>query len=260
MPNPCPPHLIPLAERLADAAGAAIRPWFRRHGEVLDKEDHTPVTLADRAAEQAIRDILAAERPTDGIIGEEFGTSNDDAEYVWVIDPIDGTKQFITGRPLFGTLIGLMRHGRFIMGIIDQPIINDRWIGAQGRLTIHNGKPVETRACPSLAKATLTATTPDMFRGPQHAAFVTMSEACKLTVYGSDCYAYGLLASGFFDLVMEARLKIYDYAALVPIIEGAGGIITDWQGRPLDSTSGDCVLAAGDAVCHAAALAILQGI
>jgi len=176
---------------------------------------------------------------------------------VWVLDPIDGTKSFISGIPLFGTLIALLHRGRPVLGIIDQPISRERWCGVVGQQSTHNGAAIRTRPCPVLAAATLFATSPDMFQGADAAAFVRLKSAAKLTRHGGDCYAYGLLASGFIDCVVEAGLKPYDYCALVPVIEGAGGIMTDWQGRALGLASDGRVFAAGDRGLHAAARALL---
>ena len=183
----------------------------------------------------------------------------EDAEFVWVLDPIDGTKSFISGVPLFGTLIALTRRRRPILGIIDQPISRERWVGATGRPTTLNGAPIHCRACPALAAATLFATTPDMFKGDDAIAFARVSAAVKLTRFGADCYAYGLLAAGFVDLVLEASLKPYDFCAMVPIVEGAGGVATDWRGRALDLASDGRILIAGDRRAHQAALALLDG-
>jgi inositol-phosphate phosphatase / L-galactose 1-phosphate phosphatase / histidinol-phosphatase len=246
-----------LAEELADAAGAVIRPYFRQKIAVDDKDDASPVTIADREAEQAMRALIEARCPADGIFGEEFGTIREGAEWVWVLDPIDGTKSFISGIPLFGTLIALLHRGRPVLGIIDQPISHERWRGVAGRQSTHNGNPIQARPCPGLAAASLFATAPDMFRGADADAFARLKSRVKLTRHGGDCYAYGLVASGFIDCVVEAGLKPYDYCAMVPIIEGAGGMFTDWQGQPLGLHSDGRVLAAGDSRVHAAAVAIL---
>jgi inositol-phosphate phosphatase / L-galactose 1-phosphate phosphatase / histidinol-phosphatase len=258
-----PPHelddFITLALSLADAAGDAVRPHFRQPLAVDDKPDLSPVTVADRAAEQAMRVLIDARFPEHGIIGEEFGRVRENAEFVWTLDPIDGTKSFISGVPLFGTLIALTRAKRPILGIIDQPISRERWVGVAGRPTTLNGAVVHCRACAGLAAATLFATTPDMFKGGDAAAFARMSAAVKLTRYGADCYAYGLLAAGFIDLVLEADLKPYDFCPMVPIVEGAGGLATDWRGTPLDLASEGRVLIAGDRHTHEAALALLAG-
>jgi len=250
---------LAFALRLADAAGEVIRPYFRKPLDVRDKADLTPVTVADRAAEAAMRALVETHFPAHGILGEEFGRVREDAEFVWVLDPIDGTKSFISGVPLFGTLIALTRAGRPVLGIIDQPILRERWVGASRRPTTLDGAAILCRPCPGLAAATLFATTPDMFKGGDAASFVRVSAAVKLTRFGADCYAYGLLAAGFVDLVLEANLKPYDFCAMVPIVEGAGGIATDWRGGSLDLGSDGRILVAGDRRAHEAALALLGG-
>ena len=236
-----------------------IRPHFRTPLAVDDKADLTPVTIADRGAEAAMRRMIESRFPDHGILGEEFGRVRDDAEYVWVLDPIDGTKSFISGVPLFGTLIALTRAGRPIIGVIDQPILRERWLGACGRQSTLDGAAIHCRASASLGSATLFATTPDMFHGTDAAAFDRVASAAKLTRFGADCYAYGLLAAGFVDLVLEASLKPYDFCAIVPIVEGAGGVATDWRGAPLGLASDGRVVVAGDRRIHEAALALLQG-
>lgn len=246
-----------LAQRLADAARAVIRPYFRSRIGVERKGDASPVTVADREAEAAMRRLIEAAQPDHGIFGEEYGRVRDDARHVWVLDPIDGTKSFISGVPLFGTLIALLEDGVPVLGIIDQPISGERWLGVRGRPTTLNGATVSTRACAALADASLFATSPDMFAGPDAAAFKALSQRAGLVRYGADCYAAGLLASGFIDLVVEAALKPYDYCALVPVIEGAGGVATDWAGAPLGLSSDGRVVYAGDRACHAAALAVI---
>jgi inositol-phosphate phosphatase / L-galactose 1-phosphate phosphatase / histidinol-phosphatase len=248
---------LELALRLADAAGEAIRPYFRQPLAVDDKADLTPVTIADRAAEQAMRSLIESRFPDHGIIGEEFGQVREDAEFVWTLDPIDGTKSFISGVPLFGTLIALTRANRPILGIIDQPISRERWVGVAGRPTTLNRAVIHCRACAQLAAATLFATTPDMFKEGDAAAFARVSGVVKLTRFGADCYAYGLLATGFIDLVLEASLKPYDFCAMVPIVEGAGGLATDWHGADLDLDSDGRILVAGDRRTHRAALELI---
>jgi inositol-phosphate phosphatase/L-galactose 1-phosphate phosphatase/histidinol-phosphatase len=250
---------LALAEALADAAAAAVRPAFRTPLAVDDKPDSSPVTAADRAAEAAMRRLIETSYPAHGIIGEEYGPLREDAEFVWVLDPIDGTKSFISGVPLFGTLIALMQDGRPLLGIIDQPISRERWVGAAGRPTTLNGAPVSCRSCPELGRATLFATTPEMFKGGDAAAFTRLAATVKLVRYGADCYAYGLVTAGFVDLVVEASLKPYDFGPIAPIVEGAGGVATDWQGRPLDLACDGRVVIAGDRRAHAAALALLAG-
>ena len=244
---------------MADAAGALIRPYFRTALAVEDKPDLSPVTAADRAAEQAMREMIERRFPTHGILGEEFGRVREGAEFVWVLDPIDGTKSFISGVPLFGTLIALSRAGKPILGVIDQPISRERWLGAEGRATTLNGSPVRCRACAKLGAATLFATTPDMFCGADAAGFARVSAQAKLVRFGADCYAYGLVATGFVDLVLEASLKPYDFSAIVPVVEGAGGVASDWRGEPLGLASDGRVLVAGDRRAHGQALALLAG-
>ena len=250
---------LALALRLADAAGEVIRPYFRKPIAVIDKPDLTPVTAADRAAEETMRGLIEARFPEHGILGEEFGRAREGAEFIWTLDPIDGTKSFISGVPLFGTLIALTRDRRPIVGVIDQPISRERWVGASGRQTTLNGAAIRCRPCPVLAAATLFTTTPDMFKGEDAASFARVSAAVKLTRFGADCYAYGLLAAGFVDLVLEANLKPYDFCAMVPIVEGAGGVASDWRGRSLDLASDGRILVAGDRRAHGAALAQLGG-
>jgi inositol-phosphate phosphatase/L-galactose 1-phosphate phosphatase/histidinol-phosphatase len=255
-----PEDSIALATRLADAARAVVMKYYRTAVAIDDKADSSPVTIADREAEQAMRALIEAAHPNHGIVGEELGAVRADADYVWVLDPVDGTKAFITGKPLFGILIALLHRGRPVVGIIDHPALGERFLGVAGRPTFYNGKPARTRACPSLEKAWLYATSPEMFRaGPEADAFQRLKKRVKHPVYGAECYAYGLLAAGFVDLVVEATMKPMDYCALVPVVEGAGGVITDWQGAALGLGSSGQVIAAGDAKLHAAARAVLAG-
>jgi histidinol phosphatase-like enzyme (inositol monophosphatase family) len=248
---------IELAQRLADRAGAVILPYFRAGLDADDKSDGSPVTRADRAAEEAMRAALAEAVPDHGIIGEEFGRTRDDAEFVWVLDPIDGTKAFIAGKPLFVTLIALLYRGRPVLGVIDQPVTRERWVGAAGRPTLFNGSPARTRACSALASARFSSTGPQYFKEAELPAVEAVRARTKLTSWGGDGYQYGLVASGCVDLVIEAGLALHDWAALEPVIAGAGGIVTDWEGRPLDASSGGRVVAAGDRRCHAEALETL---
>jgi len=243
---------------LADISGPIVRSYFRTPLAVEDKPDNSPVTLADRAVERAICEKIAQTYPQHGIYGEETGSSNTNAEYVWVIDPIDGTKAFITGKPLFGTLIALLYQGKPVLGVLDNPILRERWIGGDNVPTTLNGQIVRVRSGFALNQAALYATTPDMFKGHDHFLFKKIQDAVKLSLYGCDCYAYGLLASGFVDLVVEASLSPYDYCALVPIIEGAGGIMTDWQGQALGLHSDGRVIAAVDKQIHFQVLELLK--
>lgn len=239
---------LQLACRLADVAGAAIRPYYRGNFGLESKEDASPVTLADRAAEEAMRLLLAHEVPRDGIIGEEFGTERGDASRVWVLDPIDGTTSFVAGRPIFGTLIALIQDGWPVLGIIDQPIAQERWIGAIGQPTLFNNAPAQARRCRDLSDATLGTTSPHLFTEHEAEHFVALAGkvARRRIVYGGDCYNYGLVASGHIDLVVESGLKLHDFAALIPIVEGAGGMMCDWAGSPLNAQSAGDVIALGD--------------
>ncbi|MET0369896.1 MAG: histidinol-phosphatase [Sphingobium sp.] len=237
---------LALANRLADAAGAAIRPFFRARYDTDYKGDSSPVTEADRAAELAIRAILEKERPRDGIIGEEYGATRAEAERVWILDPIDGTRSFIAGRPIFGTLIALTEAGWPTVGIIDQPVGGERWAGMMGQPTTFNGMPVRTRACRDLDQAILASTAPQLFPGCSAEHFARLGGQCRDTVWGGDCYNYGLVASGHVDIVVEAGLKLHDLAALVPVVEGAGGRMCDWSGDPLTVDSDGKVIALGD--------------
>jgi histidinol phosphatase-like enzyme (inositol monophosphatase family) len=241
---------LALALRLADAAGSVIRPLFRGNGEAETKSDHSAVTEADRGAEAAMRKLIEAERPGDGIIGEEYGRTNEGAGRQWVLDPIDGTQSFVAGRPIFGTLIALMQDGWPVLGVIDQPILKERWVGRIGQGTTLNGKPVKTRPCAAVAGMSLATTSPHCFDADQADAFLNLVVNAyperPFPIYGGDCYNYALLASGHIDCVMEVGLKIHDYAALVPVVEGAGGIMADWQGNPLDAGSDGTVIALGD--------------
>ena len=250
--------LIPFAERLADAAGAAIRPYFRAPFAVETKADLSPVTAADRASETAIRQLIEAHYPDHGIIGEEFGSVREEARYVWVLDPIDGTRAFIAGRPLFGTLIALLDTGVPVLGIIDQPIAGDRWVGATGRQTLFNGSPAATRQCSVLAGAYVGTTSPQAFEPADFERFEQLRTGAREVLYGGDCHNYGLLASGWLDLVVESGLKLHDFAALVPVVEGAGGVMRDWSGLPLHSGSDGRVIAAGDAGLLAGVVAALS--
>jgi inositol-phosphate phosphatase/L-galactose 1-phosphate phosphatase/histidinol-phosphatase len=249
---------VPLLHRLADAAGEAIRPHFRS-GSYETKEDATPVTLADRGAEKAIRAVLEKERPEDGVWGEEFGASNMNADFAWVIDPIDGTKAFLRGMPAFATLIGLLYQGKPVLGVIDQPISRERWLGGSQFPTTFNNRPVNTRKCAVLSKAVMNSSSSDcsLMKKAWWKKTETLAANCQYASLGGDAYVYGLVASGFVDVVADAGLKLHDYAALVPVIEAAGGAVRDWQGKALNMNSGDTVLAVGDKALLEPALAHL---
>ncbi|XP_057966174.1 bifunctional phosphatase IMPL2, chloroplastic [Malania oleifera] len=260
-------RFVHVANELADAAGEVIRGYFRRRFEILEKDDLSPVTIADQAAEESMVSIILENFPSHAIYGEEKGWRSEEksTDFVWVLDPIDGTKSFITGKPLFGTLIALLHKGKPILGIIDQPVLRERWIGISGRKTTLNGQEVSTRTCAKLSEAYLYTTSPHLFSGNAEEAFARVRSKVKVPLYGCDCYAYALLASGFVDLVIESGLKPYDFLSLIPVIEGAGGVITDWKGRQLYwEASSDSrptsfnVVAAGDEQLHQQAVDSLQ--
>jgi myo-inositol-1(or 4)-monophosphatase len=247
---------------LATVSGDAIKPFFRTSLGIEDKScggAFDPVTAADRAAEQAMRTMIREKFPAHGIIGEEFGSERSDAEFVWVLDPIDGTKAFISGMPAWGTLIALTRSGRPVFGMVHQPFIGERFSG-DGRAATYRGpagnRALMVRPCPTLTDATLYTTSPRLMNAADRTAFARVEEAVRLSRYGGDCYCYCMLAAGHVDLVIETGLKPYDIAALIPIISGAGGIVTTWNGEAPES--GGRIVAAGDRRTHAAALALLN--
>lgn len=239
---------LALALRLADAAGAAIRPLFRGQWSEERKADRSFVTEADRAAEAAMRRLIEAEFSADGIIGEEYGTRNEGAGRQWVLDPIDGTTSFIAGRPIFGTLIALLQDGWPVLGIIDQPIAGERWVGRIGQPTLFNGKPATARPLKELGDAVLATTSPHLFSDHDAMHFMALAKQCdtRRLIWGGDCYNYALVAQGSVDLVCESGLKLHDFAALVPVVEGAGGHMCDWNGDPLHKDSDGRVVAMGD--------------
>lgn len=253
-----PSEFIALAEQLADASGDVIRPYFRRAVGIDYKTDESPVTQADKNAEDVIRSLLRKHRPADGVWGEEHGCERMDAEWVWTIDPIDGTRAFVTGKPLFVTLIGLMYRGEAVLGIINQPITEERWLGGRGVPPVLNGKPIRSRSCAKLSDAYMNSTTPDMFKGQEAQAYFELKPLVRDALYGGDAYAFGLCAMGCVDLVVEHQLKLHDVIAPAALIEAAGGKVTDWQGRSLGIGLDGSMLASGDPMLHAAALAVLR--
>jgi len=254
--------VIAAAEDFADAAGAVIRPLFRSALLVEAKGDASPVTKADRDAEAAIRDLIAARFPDHGVIGEEHGSHRPEAEWVWVLDPIDGTRAFVTGRPLFGSLIALLHRGVPVLGIIDQPVTGERWVGAAGRPTRFRatlGGQAACRPCAGVGAAELSCTSPDMFLPPDRPGFERLRGAARRVTWGGDCYSYGLLALGLVDIVVDATMKIWDWAALVPVVEGAGGRVSGWRGETLTAASDGRVLAVGDPALLDEAVSLLAG-
>jgi len=249
--------------RLADVSGDAIRPFFRtalsvdnkNHGGALD-----PVTAADRAAEQAMRAIIKQTFPSHGVIGEEFGAERPDADYVWVLDPIDGTKSFISGMPAWGTLIALTRKGAPVYGMMHQPFIRERFF-SDGKTSRYRGPAGErllaARPCARVEDAVLFTTSPLLMNAADRATFEQVERIARLSRYGGDCYAYCMVAAGQIDLVIETEIKPYDIAALIPIITGAGGVVTTWEGE--SAGKGGRIVAAGDKRVHEAAMKALAG-
>lgn len=236
-------ELLAFAGELADLARPIAMEYFRGPLEIDSKADLSPVTVADRAIEAAMRRRIESRFPDHGILGEEFASRPGD-RFTWVLDPIDGTRSFITGMPLFGTLIALLQGGKPVLGVVDFPALSERWTGAAGQATRHQSKAARTSACLQLADAHCYSTSPDLFVAEDLQRFNAVSSRASMRRFGGDCYAYALLASGHCDLVVEAGLQAYDYLPLVSIIEGAGGRISDWQGRPLTMESDGRVLAA----------------
>ena len=259
MPESCPAEFIDLATRLSDTARDVAARYFRKSFSVETKPDETPVTIADREIEAAQREVIEAAYADRGISGEEYGDAQMDADYVWVLDPIDGTKAFLNGIPIFTNLIGLAYRGNPFLGVIDQPTLAERWIGAAGHGATLNGTPVQTEPGPALSEITVHATTPEMFTGANAARFARLAAAAKYRRYGTDCYAYGLLASGHLHLVAEADMKVQDYMPVVEVVRQAGGVISDWAGQPLGFESDGTVLASASEALHEAALKALAG-
>lgn len=250
-------------DELATVSGTAILRFFRTALSIDDKGGggrFDPVTAADRAAESAMRTLIRKVFPDHGIVGEEYARERDDAEYVWVLDPIDGTKSFISGMPAWGTLIALTRFGEPVFGMMHQPFIRERFSGDGGAARYRGpagDRDLRVRPCDALAKAVLFTTSPLLMSEEEVSLFRRVEQKVRLSRYGGDCYAYCMLAAGHVDLVIETALKPHDIIPLIPIIEGAGGMITDWQGGP--ALAGGRIIAAGDARTHAAALHLLAG-
>ncbi len=255
-------ELIAVASAMADAASAALLPMFRSRDLVTDDKGDgrfDPVTAADRASEAAMRAVLAARRPNDSILGEEQAAKHGTSGLTWVIDPIDGTRAFISGLPTWGVLIAVNAGDEPLFGIVDQPFTGERFAGGFGRAELRRNGTVRqlgTRPCPSLSEATVFTTYPEVGTAEEGAGFHAVSRHCRLTRYGTDCYAYALLALGHVDLVIEAGLQPYDIQAPQAVVQAAGGIVTDWRGGP--AHGGGRVLAAGDTRTHSAALEILR--
>lgn len=254
----CPPAFLALAHAMADAAAETIRPWFRKRIAVDAKADASPVTVADRDAEMAMRVMIEAEFPEHGIRGEEFGACRTSADWIWVLDPIDGTKSFLSGSLAFGTQIALLHGGKPVLGLINQPITGERWLGTGATATL-NGEPIRTGARTRLDEAILYTSALEQFDQVRHDRFSALAAKVRFTRFSHDCYAAGLLAFGGIDLLLESNVFDYDILPQMPIIEAAGGIVTDWNGLPLaDASRYDTVLMAANKEIHRAALEALR--
>lgn len=260
-------EILKIANELADLSGEVIKKYFRKDFTSEIKDNSSPiVTIADKEAEQAMCQILKEKRPEDSIIGEEWGEVKGGSEYSWILDPIDGTSSFASGFPIFGTLIGVFKENKPMLGIMSQPILGERWIGINGQKTNLNGKEIMTSNTENIENAIMRATTPGMFYGwydsfiPRYKlGFDNLSSKIKKLGWGGDCYNYTMLASGQVDIVIETDLKFYDIAALIPIIEGAGGIITDWDGNPINVNSRGDVIASANKTLHQKVLEEIKG-
>lgn len=252
------------AAELADAAAQAIMPHFRTPLDVTDKQElgldvrYSPVTIADRAAEGAMRALIAARYPEHGIIGEEFGVQNETARHVWILDPIDGTKAFISGLPVWGTLIGLIEDGRPVLGLMHQPYTRETFLGLAGGTATLNGTPIAAGGCTRLAEARVFSTDVSMFETPAELAVnAQLTAMARLRRYGGDCYGFAMLAAGHIDAMVENGLQPYDILPLIPLIEAAGGVVTSWDGgRPDD---GGRIVAAATRELHAEVMDVLAG-
>ena len=246
--HPDAPAALALAEQLADAAREIARRHFRTPLAVQRKGDGSPVTIADRDIETHMRRMIRAAFPGHAIRGEEFAAEGS-GEFTWVLDPIDGTKSFVTGYPLFGSLIGLAHGSRAVLGVIEAPALGERWVGCEGRPTLFNGSPVRTSSCRSIEQAVVYTTTAETFNASERTRFEALSARAALRRFGGDCYLYGMLAGGYCDLIIEVQLKAHDFIAAIPVVEGAGGRISDWRGEPLGPASdGRMVAAATEAL------------
>jgi inositol-phosphate phosphatase/L-galactose 1-phosphate phosphatase/histidinol-phosphatase len=251
----CPQEYITFAHRIADAVGEVHRRYFRNAVGVQTKADTSPVTDADRESEQIMRQMVQKKYPNHGIIGEEFDHHQRDAEFVWVIDPIDGTDFFISGKPMFALLLALAHNGRFILGVVDQAILHERWLGADGHGTLYNGRAVHTRHCPSLAQAIVTRPGYDAYTEGRNEAIDKVAEQAWRVQWGITPYDYGLIASGYMDLMINSGPKVHDLAPIDPIVRNAGGKAVDWNGKSLNLESPDHIIVGGDAALVDAVLA-----
>ncbi len=252
-------ELIAFAEFLADEARSILRGSNASPAEIQYKTDASPVTDLDRRIEAHMRSSIDERYPEHGVLGEEHGSRDLDAELVWVLDPIDGTAPFIAGIPVYGTLIGLAHRGRPFIGVVDHPASDDRWVGMAGAFARHNGKAVRTRQCERLEDAFVTNSNPDFLDADEMSVFTVLKSRVRYVQYGASCYAYAMLASGRTDIGLDAKFEPFDVFAPAAVIEGAGGIVTDWAGKAIDLEWQGRILAAGCEAIHEQAMEILDG-
>ncbi len=256
-------EIIDFANHLAEISKPIAKKYFRLPNGEIAKEDDSPVTKADREIEKIIRAEIEKKFPTHGIIGEEFGDIRTDADFVWILDPIDGTSSFIIGRPIFGTLIALTHKKKSVLGIMNQPITNERWVGVEGQGSWFNGQKIQTRNCTEISDAVMASSSSFYFQNGDEEILKRISASTKYQkiggiIYGGDCYSYASLASGFVDVVLDPGLKVYDYAALIPIIKMAGGVVTDWDGNDLGLKSNVKLIASANKTLHEKMLALIN--
>jgi histidinol phosphatase-like enzyme (inositol monophosphatase family) len=252
------PELVKFANTVADRARRISLRYFRADPETLIKADGSPVTVADRETEQVIRELLSQSYPRHAVFGEEFGWTPSDQPYTWIVDPIDGTKPYLAGVPTYGMLLALLYDGAPVLGVIDIPALDERWVGVVGQPTTMNGQTAKTRSRGAVAQAVLTIISPDKIEGDDRLAVDELVRMARVRLYSSDGYAHALLASGYVDMVVAVGQQPFDYLAVVPVVEGAGGCITDWGGRPLDLDSDGRILVTATPKLHREALNVLQ--
>ena len=254
-----PEGLVAFAQRLADEARPLALQYFRQPLQVLVKADQSPVTMADQAIEHHLRALIQQHHPGHGLFGEEHGAQDTEREWVWVLDPIDGTKSFISGMPLFGTLIALLHHGRPVLGVVDHPALSERWVGVVGQGATYQGQACQTRSQVNLSEAIVMTTSPDAYLPQDWQRFDRVSRRARLRRFGGDCYQYALLASGHIDVVMGSNLEPYDFMPMVALIESAGGCISNWQGEALTlAHTREKVLVSANAALHEEVLSLLN--
>lgn len=254
------PDFQPIINAMVAASSEILNASFRHSDATATlKSDDTPVTKADKAVELALRELIMQHFPDHGVIGEEFAAHNADADYQWILDPIDGTRAFTCGLPTFGTLIGLMHKGVIELGVLHQPISNESWIGVKGTATTLNNNTINSSQCSEVSKARMASTSPYLFSDTEKIIFEKIRHASAIQTYGGDCYNYGLLAAGHIDIVIEAGLKPFDILPLIPILEGAGAMVTDWRGNAPDTQAKELqILVTANKALHQDALAIIN--